>query len=108
MVDLLLCHAAFLLAETTSIPVKLPEPLRTTVLMALLGILLVGLLLIAGTLLGGHWVRRLGGHRRGPVVPKDYFPHLEKRKLTKKQSARSQADPQSGKDTIATDDTTVS
>ena len=39
--------------------------------MALMGILLLGMLLIVATLLGGHWVRRWGAYRRGPAVPPD-------------------------------------
>ena len=48
-----------------------PEPTRTILLMALLGIALLGVLLILTTLLGGHWVRKLGRFRRGPAVPRD-------------------------------------
>ena len=53
---------------------KLPPPQQAMVLMALLGILLVGMFLIVAVLLGGHWVRRLGKHRRGPAVPPDRAP----------------------------------
>lgn len=53
---------------------ELPPPVRAVAMMALLGIVLLGLLLIASILLGGHWVRRLGGHRRGPSVPPDFIP----------------------------------
>ncbi len=52
----------------------IPEPLRAIMLMALLGIALLGLLLVVGTMLGAHWVRRLGSFRRGPAVPKDVAP----------------------------------
>jgi hypothetical protein len=41
--------------------------------MALLGIVLVGLLIVAIILLGGHWVRRQGVQRRH-VVPPDRQP----------------------------------
>ena len=53
---------------------KLPPPQQAMVLMALLGILLVGMFLIVAVLLGGHWVRRLGKHQRGPAVPPDRAP----------------------------------
>ncbi len=53
---------------------KLPPTTRAMVMMALLGILLVGLFFVVAILLGGHWVRRLGKHRRGPVVPPDVPP----------------------------------
>ncbi len=53
---------------------KLPPPTRAIILMALLGILLLGLFLVVFILLGGNWVRRLGKHRRGPSVPPDVAP----------------------------------
>ncbi|MAT70957.1 MAG: hypothetical protein CMJ58_15705 [Planctomycetaceae bacterium] len=53
---------------------KIPEPTRTVLLMALLGIALLGLFLVVMILLGGHWVRRIGSHRRGPSVPPDRAP----------------------------------
>lgn len=53
---------------------QLPPPARAAVLMALLGIALLGMLLVVLILLGGHWVRRIGAHRRGPSVPPDRFP----------------------------------
>jgi len=49
----------------------LPEPVRSIALMALLGIALLGMLMIVVTLLGGHWVRRLGNRIRRPAVPPD-------------------------------------
>lgn len=48
--------------------------MRAAVLMALLGIALVGLLLVAVVLLGGSWVRRQGKHRRAAAVPPDRAP----------------------------------
>lgn len=53
---------------------KLPSPTRAAAQMALIGILLVGLLFVVSILLGGHWVRRQGSPRRGPVVPPDRAP----------------------------------
>jgi hypothetical protein len=55
---------------------KLPPPTRAAVLMALLGIALLGMLLVVIILLGGHWVRRQGNLRRGPAVPPDRRPIL--------------------------------
>ena len=62
------------LAEVVGPGEKLSPPTRAAVLMALLGIVLVGLLLAVVILLGGHWVRRQGSHRRGPSVPSDRRP----------------------------------
>lgn len=53
---------------------RLPPPTRAAVLMALLGIALVGMLLVVVILLGGHWVRRQGSFRRGSAVPPDRRP----------------------------------
>ncbi len=89
---------------------KVPEPTRTIVLMALLGILLVGMLLIVGTMLGAHWVRRQGKFRRGPVVPPDIIsprpapPTPE----SKKRSVANTGDAFTGDDTVSNDDTVVS
>ena len=69
---------ALLLAQQAK---EMSPPTRAIVLMALLGIALVGLMLVVMVLLGGHWVRRLGNHRRGPSVPPDRAPlptHIDK------------------------------
>lgn len=42
---------------------QLDAPRRAAVVMALLGLTLLGLFLIAFVMLGGHWVRRLARHR---------------------------------------------
>ncbi len=60
-------------AETQPLE-KLPPPTRAIILMALLGILLLGLFLVVFILLGGNWVRKLGKHRRRPSVPPDVAP----------------------------------
>lgn len=64
---------ALVLAQAT-ITEKLPPPTRAAVLMALLGIVLLGMLIVAFILLGGHWVRRQGSVRRGPAAPPDRAP----------------------------------
>ena len=53
---------------------KLPPPAKAAAMMALLGIALLGMLLVVVVLLGGHWVRRQGAHRRGRAVPPDRRP----------------------------------
>jgi hypothetical protein len=45
---------------------KLDPPVRAAVIMALLGLTLVGLFLITFIMVGGHWVRRLARHRPAP------------------------------------------
>src|SRR6187455_3034843 len=44
---------------------QLDPPRRAAVVMALLGLTLVGLFLITFVIVGGHWVRRLARHRPG-------------------------------------------
>ena len=65
---------AWLLADAVSRADKLPPTTRAALMMALLGIALVGLMFIVAILLGGHWVRRQGTFRRGPSVPPDRAP----------------------------------
>ncbi|MDC0935636.1 hypothetical protein OAS39_05075 [Pirellulales bacterium] len=65
---------AFVLPLAQQAPKEMPPTTRAMMLMALLGILLVGLFLIAAVLLGGHWVRRIGDRKRGPSVPPDRAP----------------------------------
>jgi hypothetical protein len=70
-----LAMGGFLMAAIGTQPLeKLPPPTRAALLMTLLGILLLGLFLVAAILLGGNWVRKLGKHRRGPSVPPDVAP----------------------------------
>jgi|SoiMetStandDraft_5_1073268.scaffolds.fasta_scaffold790929_1 hypothetical protein len=54
-------------AATAAEPVleRLDPPRRAAIIMALLGLTLVGLFLIVLAMLGGHWARRLARHRPG-------------------------------------------
>ena len=52
-----------------------------------LGIAIVGLLFVVMILLGGHWVRRQGTLRRGPVVPPDRLP------IRKREGSQDGASP---------------
>jgi len=88
---------------------KLPPPTRVAVIMVLLGLVILGLFIVVAILLGGHWVRRLGKHRRGPSVPPDVAP------LHSYQSSSAQKPTQQelecrnimDGDTMATDETTL-
>lgn len=71
MVAQLILHGPLLWAQADSQP-QMPETTKAAALMALLGIALLGMLIVVIILLGGHWVRRLGDYRRGPVVPPDF------------------------------------
>jgi hypothetical protein len=66
--------ASGLLAQAADGAKRLPPPTKAAAQMALIGIALVGLLFVVMILLGGHWVRRQGTTRRGPVVPPDRAP----------------------------------
>jgi len=44
---------------------QLDPPKRAAVVMALLGITLVGMFLVVLAMVGGHWVRRMARHRPG-------------------------------------------
>src|SRR4051812_41248392 len=59
--------SAALMAATSVEPVleQLDKPRRAAVVMALLGLTLVGLFLITFVMVGGHWVRKLARHRPG-------------------------------------------
>ena len=48
---------------------RLDPPRRAAVIMALLGLTLVGLFLITFVMVGGHWVRRLARQRPGQRRP---------------------------------------
>ena len=65
------CFLFLVLAQQIKPSLKLPEPVRQSAYMSLLGIALLGMFLIVGILLGGHWVRRWGDRRRRPAVPPD-------------------------------------
>ncbi len=71
MVERLFIQCTLLLAQVDAKP-QMPETTKAAAMMALLGIALLGMLIVVIILLGGHWVRRLGEHRRGPVVPPDF------------------------------------
>ena len=108
MVGVMLIDYATLLAQRSPTPDHIPETPRTIGLMALLAIALLGLLMIVGTLLGGHWVRRLGEHRRGPAVPPDV---LSSRSSAKQPPLLRPQEPPKGcdlGDTLGTDETTTS
>jgi hypothetical protein len=80
---------------------KLSPPASAAVLMALLGIALLGLFLIVVVLLGGNWVRKQGSHRRGPSVPPDRAPIRPPADQSPGNPAESPAaKPQAGIDTV--------
>jgi hypothetical protein len=59
-----------LAAEPVTEPLleRLDPPRRAAVVMALLGIVLVGVLLVACVMIGAHWVRGMARRGRGPTT----------------------------------------
>ncbi len=74
-----------LLAQQLKPTLKLPEPVRQSAYMSLLGIALLGMFLIVGILLGGHWVRRWGDRQRNPAVPPDVIIPRESKERAKEE-----------------------
>lgn len=60
---------AVLAVEEPAEPVLqlLDPPRRAAVLMAILGLVLLGIVLVACVMIGGRWVRRLARHEHGPT-----------------------------------------
>lgn len=56
----------------------LDPPRRAAVLMAILGLVLLGIVLVACVMIGGRWVRRLARHEHGPTKLKS---HIENQRL---------------------------
>ena len=57
---------------------RLDPPRRAAVVMALIGIALVGVFLVATVVIGAHWVRKLARHQLGP---RPRSTHLENKRL---------------------------
>jgi len=79
----------------------LSPSLKAAALMVLLGLALVGLVLVVSILIGGRWVRRLGGRRRGPTVPPDFFPNRGLTPPATPPAATSEGDTLSTDETIS-------
>jgi hypothetical protein len=88
-----------LLAQASS-PDKLSPPASAAVLMALLGIALLGLLIVVVILLGGNWVRKQGNFRRGPSVPPDRSPIPRRTTDASPGGDETTAPTQAGIDTV--------
>ena len=95
-----LASCCWLFAQTETAKV-IPPPTRAILLMSLLAIALLGMLLVVIILLGGHWVRRQGSRRPGPVVPQD----LLLKKNAPAAEPRYPDDDQDSGETTATDTT---
>jgi len=80
---------------------QLDAPRRAAVVMALLGLTLVGLFLIAFVMLGGHWVRRLARHRLGARQ----FEELAKEDSSLRESLKGVLPDKKSNDTVMLDTT---
>lgn len=69
-----------LAVEESAEPVleRLDPPRRAAVLMAILGLVLTGLALVACVMIGGRWVRRMARDTRGPTTN---TMHIENKRL---------------------------
>jgi hypothetical protein len=69
MVNLFPVMAALLPARhsTDAVLEQLDPPRRAAVLMALLGLVLLGLVLVTCAMIGAHWVRRVARHKPGTL-----------------------------------------
>jgi hypothetical protein len=76
-------------AETTA-PVleRLDPPRRAAVVMALLGLVLTGLVLVTCVMLGAHWVRRLARHK-----PNEHLPAGEAKATAERDRLRKSLEP---------------
>ena len=94
-------QSAWTLLAQAAPPDKLSPPASAAVMMALLGIAILGLLIIVVILLGGSWVRKQGNFRRGPSVPPDRSP-LPRRSTDGESTAGEEttAPGQAGVDTV--------
>jgi len=96
-----------LLAQKSTEPVleQLDPPRRAAVVMALLGLVLTGLLLVTIVMLGAHWVRRLARHRPGEPRPSSHAEAARKNRQLREALHGILPDAKSG-DTIQMDGAT--
>ena len=81
MVSAVALHRLTLLAaeEAAQLPLQqLDPPRRAAVLMSILALVLLGLLLVACTMIAGRWVRRIARDRLGPTT---LTTHVENQRL---------------------------
>ncbi len=78
----------FAAEATTPVLERLDPPRRAVVVMALLGLVLTGLVLITCVMLGAHWVRRLARHK-----PNDLLPSIELRGAAERDRLRKSLEP---------------
>lgn len=71
---------ALLAADEAAEPLieQLDPPRRAAVLMSILALVLLGLVLVACTMIAGRWVRRLARERHGPTTLTE---HVENQRL---------------------------
>ena len=95
------------LAQATAVPL-LDPPTRAVLLMSLLAFILLGLGLMAGAMLGGRWVRRLGSVdlrkplplRRSAAEMREPLPAML-RGVAWQESGDTQAADHGGADTVS-------
>lgn len=81
MVNAVALHRCALLAAEAAAELpfeQLDPPRRAAVLMSILALLLLGMLLVACTMIAGRWVRRLARDQHGPTT---LTTHVENQRL---------------------------
>ena len=97
--------ATWLTAETSPVLERLDPPRRAAVVMALMGLVLTGLVLVACVMLGSHWVRRLARHRPNGASPSAGMRSTAGSMRTRKSLQSMLPDEKTG-DTVQIDDST--
>lgn len=85
---------------------QLDPPRRAAVLMAILGLVLLGIALVACVMIGGRWVRRLARDEHGPTKNTTHVENQRLRKALEPVLPRGDADetaiaPRKSDDTVA-------
>jgi hypothetical protein len=85
---------------------QLDPPRRAAVLMAILGLVLLGIVLVACVMIGGRWVRHLARHEHGPTKNTTHVENQRLRKalepvLPQGEASETAVAPRKSDDTVA-------
>ena len=83
-----LAGAASAAEPTAPVLERLDPPRRAAVVMALLGLMLTGIVLVACVMLGAHWVRRLARHK-----PTNHLASVDLRGAAERDRLRKSLEP---------------
>jgi hypothetical protein len=83
-----LANAVMAADATSPVLERLDPPRRAAVVMALLGLVLTGLMLVTCVMVGAHWVRRMARHK-----PTDHAGVTESRAAAERDRLRKSLEP---------------